>query len=149
MNSNVAVSTQQRTDVITAFLRHAGKILLLQRSDKVGSYRGRWAGVSGYLEDATPLAQALREINEETGLGADEVHLAARAAPLEVEAPALCKVWVVHAFLFDVDRQTVRLDWESAQYQWIDPRCLADYTTVPMLAEALQACVDRERQQTE
>jgi len=146
---SAALSTRQRTEVITAFLRHAGKILLLQRSDKVGSYRGRWAGVSGYLEDATPLAQAFREIREETGLGADEVHLAARPAPLEVEAPALRKVWVVHAFLFDVDRQTVQLDWESVQYQWVEPRCLGDYTTVPMLAEALQACLDRERQQAE
>lgn len=143
------MSTPKRIQVITAFLRHAGKILLLQRSDKVGSYPGRWAGVSGYLEDATPLAQAFREIREETGLGADEVHLAARATPLEVEAPALGKIWVVHAFLFDVDRQAVRLDWESVQYQWIEPRCLGDYTTVPMLADALQACLDRERQPAE
>jgi len=146
---SIALSTPQRTEVITAFLRHAGKILLLQRSDEVGSYPGRWAGVSGYLEDATPLAQALREIREETGLGVDEVHLAARAAPLEVEAPALSKIWIVHAFLFDADRHAVRLDWESVRYQWIEPHCLGDYTTVPMLAEALQACLDRERQPAE
>jgi len=143
------IQTLQRTGVITAFLRHAGKILLLQRSDKVGSYPGRWAGVSGYLEDATPLAQAFREIREETGLGVDEVRLAARAAPLEVEAPTQSKIWVVHAFLFDVDREVVRLDWESFQHQWVKPGCLGDYATVPMLAEALQACLDCERQQAE
>lgn len=138
----------QRTEVVTAFLRHAGKVLLLRRSDKVGSYRGQWSGVSGYLEDAPPLAQALREIREETGLGADAVHLAARAKPLEVKAPAQSKLWVVHAFLFDVDTPgAVRLDWESAECAWVDPRRLGDYTTVPMLSETLQACLDGERQQ--
>jgi 8-oxo-dGTP pyrophosphatase MutT (NUDIX family) len=138
----------QRTEVVTAFLRHAGKVLLLRRSDKVGSYRGRWAGVSGYLEDTPPLAQALREIREETGLETDEVHLAVRAKPLEVEAPAQSKLWIVHAFLFDVDSPgAVRLDWESAECAWVDPRRLGDYTTVPMLAETLQACLDDERQQ--
>ncbi|MDH3451377.1 MAG: NUDIX domain-containing protein [Gammaproteobacteria bacterium] len=136
----------QRTEVVTAFLRHAGKVLLLRRSDNVGSYRGRWAGVSGYLEDATPLAQALREIHEETGLRTDTVHLAARAAPLEVAAPSRAKLWVVHAFLFDVDNPgSVRLDWESAECTWIDPREIGDFKTVPMLGEALQACLDSER----
>ena len=59
--------------VVTSFIRHRGKILVLRRSEKVGTYKGKWAGVSGYLEDPTPLAQALREINEETGLTGSEV----------------------------------------------------------------------------
>lgn len=139
-------NTPQRTEVVTAFLRHAGRILLLRRSDDVGSYRGRWAGVSGYLEAASPLAQALREVHEETGLAADEVRLAASAAPLEVQAPDLGRVWVVHPFLFDVARpEAVTLDWESVDCEWVEPRRLGDYTTVPMLAEALQACLDVER----
>lgn len=45
----------QITEVITAFLRHEGKILLLQRSSEVGSYQGSWAAVSGHLENDTPL----------------------------------------------------------------------------------------------
>ena len=55
--------------VVTCFLTHRGRILLLKRSDRVGSYRGRWAGVSGYME-TEPDAQALVEIFEETGLAA-------------------------------------------------------------------------------
>lgn len=135
-----------RTEVVTAFLRHAGKVLLLRRSDKVGSYRGRWAGVSGHLEDATPLAQVLREIHEETGLTEATVHLAASAAPIEVAAPAQGKLWVVHAFLFDVDDPAqLRLDWESAECKWVDPRTVGDFETVPMLDEALQACLRDEQ----
>lgn len=51
--------------VVTCFLEHDGKIPLLRRSQRVGTYRGRWAGVSGYIEEGnTPYAQALEEIRE-------------------------------------------------------------------------------------
>ncbi|ELK44964.1 translation initiation factor aIF-2B subunit alpha, partial [Haloferax sp. BAB-2207] len=36
--------------VVTVFLRHDGRVLLTRRSDAVGTYQGRWAGVSGYVE---------------------------------------------------------------------------------------------------
>lgn len=135
-----------RTHVVTAFLRHAGKILLVRRSEKVGSYRGCWAGISGYLEEPTARAQALREIHEETGLHSGEVHLVADAAPLEIPQPSFNRLWVVHAFLFDVDDpDAVRLDWESETCAWIDPGEIGRFETVPMLTEALQACLRRER----
>ena len=51
-----------RREVVTAFLRARGKILIVRRSRKVGTYQGRWSGISGYLEDPTPHAQVLREI---------------------------------------------------------------------------------------
>jgi hypothetical protein len=55
--------------VVTSFLQNPkGEILLLRRSDKVGTFRGRWAGVSGFLEEPTPEGQARKEILEETGL---------------------------------------------------------------------------------
>jgi len=48
----------QEAKVVTCFLlRRAAagdEVLLLRRSQKVGTYRGRWAGVSGYLEEAAP-----------------------------------------------------------------------------------------------
>ena len=145
--NDVSVNNElPRVDVVTAFLRHAGKVLLLRRSDSVGSYQGRWAGVSGYLEDPTPLAQALREIAEETGIAADDVTLASRAEPLEIPAPEHNRRWVVHPFLFDIDDpEAVQLDWESSSCAWVEPRRLDQYATVPMLAEALEACLDAER----
>ncbi len=131
-----------RRQVVTAFLRHRDKILLLRRSGRVGSYRGRWAGVSGYLEAATALEQARREIREETGLGDDALRLVREAPPLEVPAPEMDTCWVVHPFLFDVDDPgAVRLDWEHLEMKWIDPETLGHYETVPALAEALAACL--------
>jgi len=60
--------------VVTCFLESDGKILLLRRSRQVGSYQGKWAGVSGYVE-SPPDKQAMIEIGEETGLEAGDILL--------------------------------------------------------------------------
>jgi len=37
--------------VVTSFLEYDNKILILRRSQAVGTYQGKWAGVSGYIEE--------------------------------------------------------------------------------------------------
>ena len=129
--------------VVTAFLRHRGRVMLVQRSQRVGTYPGRWSAISGYLEDSTPLMQARREIREETGLLDEDVHLVASGEPLMIEAPELDRVWIVHPFLFDVDDPSkVQLDWENEQVNWVEPEALSAYPTVPRLQETLYACLE-------
>ena len=53
--------------VVTCFLQYQAKILLLLRSKQVGSFQGKWAGVSGHVE-TTADEQALVEIEEEASL---------------------------------------------------------------------------------
>jgi len=135
----------QKRSVVTAFLRHAGKVLLVRRSDRVGSYRGCWSAISGYMEEMTPLLQARREIREETGLSDDQVHLVSSGRPLTITAPELACVWLVHPFLFDIDDpQKVRLDWENSDCRWVSPEQVHGFETVPKLAQALQACLSGE-----
>ena len=130
----------RRTPVVTAFLRYGDRVLVVRRSRKVGSYPGRWSAISGYLEDSTPLQQALREIREETGLGDEAVRLVAAGEPLDVPAPELDTCWVVHPFLFDIsDPGAVRLDWENIELRWVTPEQLCELPTVPALVEALSA----------
>jgi 8-oxo-dGTP pyrophosphatase MutT (NUDIX family) len=127
--------------VVTAFICHGGRVLLLRRSRRVGSYPGRWAGVSGYLEDRPPLDQALREIDEETGIGAMQLHLVGVGDPLEVVDSALCRVWSVHPFLFEAEElPLVTLDWEHDGYRWVRPTEVELLQTVPRLGDALKAC---------
>ena len=133
----------RRREVVTAFLRAGGKILLVRRSAKTRTYQRRWAGISGSLEDPTPLQQALREIREETGLDETTVHLARAGKPLEIPAPELATYWIVHPFLFDIDApDQIRLDWENTALRWVLPDQLPTYPTVPGLAQALAACLD-------
>jgi 8-oxo-dGTP pyrophosphatase MutT (NUDIX family) len=132
----------RRKPVVTAFLRHRGRVLLVRRSRKVGSYQGRWSAISGHLEDPTPLQQALREIREETGLAPQKVRLVAAAQAFEVAARELETCWVVHPFLFEIDDPgAVRLDWENTELRWVTPEQLRHLPTVPALAQALEAVV--------
>lgn len=132
----------QEAKVVTCFLlrRSPGgdEVLLLRRSQQVGTYRGRWAGVSGYLEEANPLAQAYREIEEEAGLARDEVTLLRAGESLVVVDAEADRRWIVHPFLFEVrpDAQ-VRVDWEHTEARWVRPEEVSAFDTVPQLAEAL------------
>ncbi len=60
--------------------------LLLLRSDKVGSYCGRWGSVSGYREGET-LDDAYRELAEEVGLTEGDVELLRTGPTLPVDDP--------------------------------------------------------------
>ena len=127
--------------VVTSFIRNRGRILLLRRSKKVGSYQGKWAGVSGYLEEGNPLAQALKEIHEETGLCSQDVELVNSGPPLEVVDLELATCWLVHPFLFDTSvPEKIRLDWEHVELQWVKPEMLKRLPTVPKLADAYENC---------
>ncbi|MGP8107570.1 MAG: NUDIX domain-containing protein [Thermoplasmata archaeon] len=122
----------EEVGVVTSFLeRSDGRILLLERSDKVGSFRGHWAGVSGFLEAATPLEQAFREILEETGLAADDLELLAQGAPVLARDGG--RVFIVYPFRFRAHRTDIHLDWEHNRAEWVEPAEIRRRPTVPKL----------------
>lgn len=124
--------------VVTCFLQYQAKILLLLRSRLVGSFQGRWAGVSGYVE-TTADEQALVEIEEETSLCREDLKLLKRGRPLEVNDAETGVKWVVHPFLFQIKEPgKIKIDWEHEETRWIDPEDIDNYETVPMLKKALE-----------
>ncbi|MFB6304101.1 MAG: NUDIX domain-containing protein [Haloferacaceae archaeon] len=121
--------------VVTCFLRHDGRLLLTRRSDAVGTYAGRWAGVSGYVEGdpADAVADARREIDEETGLDATLVRA---GDPLDVADGG--RTWTVHPFLFDAADRDVRPNEELADWEWVHAPAMRDRETVPELWAAYE-----------
>jgi ADP-ribose pyrophosphatase YjhB (NUDIX family) len=88
--------------VVTCFLLRRGEeganeVLLLRRSERVGTYRGLWAGVSGYLEAKSQLEQAYREMEEEVGLRSEDLRLLAEGEPLVVPDERVDTRWTVHS----------------------------------------------------
>ncbi len=127
----------QEKRVVTCFLESDGEILILRRSEQVGSYQGRWAGVSGYIE-TTADEQALVETEEETSLCGEALKLVKRGKPLLIEDERLGVKWTVHPYLFHIkDRSKIKIDWEHKETRWIDPKDIGNYQTVPMLKETL------------
>jgi ADP-ribose pyrophosphatase YjhB (NUDIX family) len=136
-----------KREVVTSFLLNRGKVLLVRRSNRVGSYRGLWSGISGFLEDVTPLQQAMREIFEETSIAGSAIRLIAEGEPLEVPDHEQQMCWIVHPFLFEIDNwEEVRLDWENTELCWVTPEQLQDFQTVPRLAEALRRCLEAQHE---
>jgi translation initiation factor 2B subunit (eIF-2B alpha/beta/delta family)/8-oxo-dGTP pyrophosphatase MutT (NUDIX family) len=124
------------TDVVTAFCRHRDEILLVRRGDAVGSYRGQWGAVSGYVEAETsdPVEDARRELREEVGV--KDATLVRAGAPLEIVDEEADREWTVYPCLFDVADRTVDLNWELVDAAWVEPGAMFDRDCVPRLWEA-------------
>lgn len=120
----------EETHVVTCILRNQGEVLLLRRSEAVGSYQGQWGGVAGHAE-GDPDAAAWREIDEETGLR-DACTLVRSGEPFSVDDD-LGTRWIVHPYLFDCDSRDVEIDWESIEADWASPTEILRRDTVPQL----------------
>ena len=129
-----------RNNVVTAFIEYRGKVLLLRRSQRVKTMKGKWAGVSGYIEAyERPLVRAFKEIKEETGLTHKKVRILREGRPLEATDGTRPDsiLWVVHPFYFRTSSNAINLDWEHDQYKWVNPNEIENLETVPRLKEAL------------
>lgn len=120
------------TPVVTSFIVREGKILVVKRGDQVGSFQGRWSGISGYLESKDPLEQAVNEIREETRMDVEFI----RKGDV-VLARGENKIWEVHPYLFKTKNDPV-LNWENIEYRWVKEKELQDMKTVPKLLEAYE-----------
>ncbi|HEV2581479.1 MAG TPA: NUDIX domain-containing protein [Ktedonobacteraceae bacterium] len=136
------------THVVTCFLRRVDqdepRILLVRRSQRVGSYNARWAGVSGFVEEGVPPdEQAYTEIREETGLEREQAHMRRRGAVVEHEDASIGRHWFIHPYLFDVAApDAIHLDWEATEMRWIAPAELGQFETVPKLQEAYESAMN-------
>jgi 8-oxo-dGTP diphosphatase len=131
------INNLQEKQVVTCFLESENEILILRRSEQVGSYQGKWAGVSGYVETSAD-EQALTEIEEETSLSREDVKLIRKGRPLSIGDKRLGVRWVVHSYLFHIkDRDKIKIDWEHKEARWIKPQDITRFETVPKLKETL------------
>lgn len=143
--------TVRTTPVVSCLLLRVDgpepRLCLVRRSQRVGSYQARWAGISGFLEEGvTPEEQAYTEIREEIGLQGAQVRLLRRGAVVEHVDEQLGRRWLIHPFLGEVlEPEAIQLDWEAEELRWIAPGELGSYETVPKLQEAFLAAQQGEK----
>lgn len=156
-------SRRPPAEVVTSFLMKGDRCLVLKRSGQVGSYQGKWAGVSGFFEwplsrlrdllrgrvtardrRDQALRNAIREIREETGIRSDRLRLLRRGRVLAIPDKEFRRDWRIYPFLFAVDPGvTVRLDWEHTEARWIWPAEIEDLPTVPRLPRSLRTILPK------
>ena len=140
----------RQTHVVSCFLLRTDmdqpRLLIVQRSQRVGSYNARWAGISGFLESGvTPDEQAYTEIREETGLQGEQIRMLKRGKVIEYQDASIGRHWYIHPFLFEVlIPDAIALDWEATGMRWIVPSEIQAFETVPKLDEAYKSAADGE-----
>jgi len=121
--------------VVTVFLMSAGKVALVKRSARVGTYQGLWSGISGYLE-GDPDRHFRVELAEETSLTEGDYTLVRKAPPVAVADREQGREWTVYPFICEVHNpERIRLDWENTELKWVAPADIAKQPAVPGLWE--------------
>ena len=106
--------------VMNCIVKYRDKILVVQRSKKLGFFPGCWSGVSGFLDDKRSFKQKVKdEIQEELGIPGKMVKNIRLCEIFHQEAPKYKKTWIVHPVLVEVKTDRVKLDWEAKNYRWI------------------------------
>jgi len=130
---------------VTSFLINENSILLLKRSSKVSSYKGKWAGISGSIEKGeSPIDAAKREIFEETGILPTDIVLLEKGHNFKI--PYKDFEWVVHPILFNSKIREVILNWENEDYGWFERGEMSGLDTVPLLLDSLDILLKKNRQ---
>jgi translation initiation factor 2B subunit (eIF-2B alpha/beta/delta family) len=126
-----------RVPVVTAFAHRGDKVALIRRSECVGTYKGAWAGFSGYIE-RLPLNQARLELEEEAGVAPEDARLTGIGIPLPIDDAQAGHKWLVFPFLFRLaDEVEIKTDWEAEEWRWFAPEEVGGLDTVPGLKRAL------------
>ncbi|MDZ7798204.1 MAG: alpha/beta fold hydrolase [Patescibacteria group bacterium] len=127
-------------EVVTVFIkREDGRILLLKRSQKLGTYQGLWFGVGGYVDDQeSPRKAVFREIKEELNLNKDKIKIIKKAAPYRFDDKKYDKDWRIHTFLCQAKSGKIKTDWEADEYKWVQPKDILKYKTVSITKKGLK-----------
>ena len=129
----------RKTRIVTSFLKHNNKILILKRSQKVKSMKELWAGISGIIENnELPINRAKIEIFEEVGISEEHITLIKSTKEFTIESPQYKnQEWIIFPFFFKTDTNDIKLNWENSDFRWIDADQLKEFNTVPSLERIL------------
>jgi 8-oxo-dGTP diphosphatase len=125
----------QTRKVASTFVEYKGKILILKRSRKVGSYRGRWGVVSGHIEEGeTEEETSLKELKEEIGLDPNLIEKLIKSTTFELSDTKLGIRWEITPFRAILKtKPDIKIDWEHVKFLWINPSELSKFKTAPLL----------------
>ncbi|MDO8492445.1 MAG: NUDIX domain-containing protein [bacterium] len=126
--------------VVNCVLAHEGKILLIQRSQRMRFYPGYWGGISGFLDDYSGVSEKVKhEIKEEAGIEKNRIVKISEGAVVEQPEPAYKKVWVIHPVRVDISTEEIKLDWEGQDYAWVAPDEANGYNLLPGFGKVISA----------
>lgn len=125
--------------VVTIFVQCGGRILLMRRSDKVRTYRGKWNAVAGYLDTLEPLKdQIYEELREEIGIKPQDVESIKLGEKYTFRDEKIGLTWITYPVLVKLAKKPkIKLEEEHTQFKWIKPEEIKNFDIVPKIDLAL------------
>lgn len=120
-DGRIDYSDAEKAPVVVVFLKYGDEILILKRSDRVGTHQGRWGTVAGYLDELKPVVEkAFEEIEEETGIGREKIAKVLKNGVYEFRSESEDICYTAHLVLAVLKERTdVKLSWEHTDYKWV------------------------------
>lgn len=137
-DGRIDYSGEEECAVITVFVMFEGKLLLMKRSDKVGTYKGKWMALAGYYDEpVTFKSKVVEELREEIGVIR---YKSMTASPSFIfEDKDIGKKWIIFSAVVELaGKPDIVLDWEHSEFIWIDPSDLHKYDIVPSLEKTFR-----------
>lgn len=140
-DGRINYSNSDIAPVITVFVKYKDKILLLKRSDKVKTYKGKWNTVAGYLDELKPIKEkVLEELEEEVGIKEDAISAIQFGEPYKFVDEKINKTWIIFPILVELEEKVeIKLDWEHTEFKWVKKEELDNFDTVPNLDKSLES----------
>jgi 8-oxo-dGTP diphosphatase len=136
-------TTSNIAPVLTIFVMHKDKLLILKRGNKVQTYKGKWNSVAGYLDEPVPLEKkVLEELREELNIFKKDIVNIKYAKPYKTTDKKINKTWLIHLVLVHIKSKKIKIDWEHTAFAWIDPSALTNYDIVPSLSKSWKKTID-------
>ena len=125
-------------EIVASVLTYGGKMALFKRSQHVSGSRGQWHCITGFLDArSTPQDQAIREVTEEAGITAG--NLECRGSAFLTEQDDAGTTWKIHVFHFESKTESLTLNWENDDAEWIFLGHIHQYQTVNWLDRVYSA----------
>ena len=140
-DGRIDYSKSNEAPVITVFIKFKDKILLLKRSDKVLTYKGKWNTIAGYLDEVKPIEDKVKEELREK-INVKEFLSIKIGKYFKILDKKINKKWIVTPVLVESkDKPEIKLDWEHTEFEWIKPEEMKNYDTVVSLDKSLEKVI--------
>lgn len=142
-DGRIDYSNSDTAPVITVFIKYKNNILLLKRSDKVLTYKGKWNTVAGYLDEPKPIREkVIGEIKEELGIEENNIFSIFIGEFYKFKDKKINRTWIVFPVLAELkNKPEIKLDWEHTEYKWIKPEEIGNFEIVTNLRDSLNRVI--------
>jgi 8-oxo-dGTP pyrophosphatase MutT (NUDIX family) len=137
-DGRIDYTNAKKAAVLIIFVKHKEKILILKRSNKVHSYKGKWSTIAGFYDEIAKIDKKVAEELQEE-LKITKNYDISIGTPYWFEDKDIGKKWFrIPVIVKLIKPVKIKIDWEHSEYKWINPKDFKKYDFAPGMEENLK-----------